>query len=73
MPKPPSPKCPNCKGNLQSLGQLPVRVGGSSGGWHFFFGELMDLGESVKPLDMYRCESCGRLEFYDHDFSLPRR
>jgi hypothetical protein len=67
------PKCPNCKVGLRSLGQLPIRTGGGGTGWHFFLGELADLGETVKPLDLYRCETCGRLEFYDHDFSLPKR
>jgi hypothetical protein len=68
-----TPNCPNCKVPLRALGQLPVRVGGTSAGWHFFLGELADLGETIKPLDLYRCETCARLEFYDHDFSLPER
>jgi hypothetical protein len=68
-----SPDCPRCNVPLRSLGQLPIRVGGANPGWHFFLGELADLGEKVKPLDLYRCEKCGRLEFYDHDFSLPNR
>jgi hypothetical protein len=67
------PTCVDCKVNLQRLGQLPVRVGGTSGGWHLFFGEWADMGESVRPLDAYRCPQCARLEFYDHDFSLPER
>jgi hypothetical protein len=67
------PQCPNCKTDLLGLGQLPIRVGGVNPGWHFFLGELADLSETVKPLDVYRCEKCGRLEFYDHDFSLPHR
>jgi hypothetical protein len=73
MPPHEPPNCPNCKAPLRGLGQLPIRVGGTSPGWHFFLGELADLGESIKPLDLYRCESCGRLEFYDHDLSLPER
>ena len=67
------PTCPNCKVALRGLGQLPVRVGGTTSGWHFFLGEWADLGEQIKPLDLYRYEKCGRLEFYDHDFSLPER
>jgi hypothetical protein len=67
------PNCPNCNVALRSLGQLPIRVGGTTPGWHLFLGELADLGEKIKPLDLYRCEKCGRLEFYDHDFSLPER
>jgi hypothetical protein len=68
-----APICPHCKVELRGLGQLPIRVGGTTGGWHLFLGEWADYGESVKPLDLYRCEKCGRLEFYDHDFSLPER
>jgi hypothetical protein len=68
-----APNCPNCKVATRALGQLPIRVGGTNPGWHFFLGELADLGETIKPLDLYRCEKCGRLEFYDHDFSLPER
>ena len=68
-----TPKCPNCQIDLRGLGQLPVRVGGSTGGWHLFLGEWADFSEGIRPLDLYRCEKCGRLEFYDHDFSLPER
>jgi hypothetical protein len=67
------PRCPLCKLGLRPLGQLPVRIGGTTRGWHFFLGELADLGEKIAPLDLYRCEKCGRLEFYDHDFSLPEK
>jgi hypothetical protein len=65
--------CPSCRGELEGLGQIPVRVGGSTGGWHLLLGEWADMTEHVLPLDVYRCRSCGRLEFYDHDFSLPHR
>jgi hypothetical protein len=67
------PNCPHWQVALRALGQLPIRTGGVASGWHFLLGELADLGESIKPLDLYRCEKCGRLEFYDHDFSLPQR
>ena len=65
------PLCPLCRVRLEPLGQIPVRTGGTSGGWHLFFGEWADAGEGVMPLDVYRCRQCSRLEFYDHDFSLP--
>ena len=42
---------------------------GTSGGWHLLFGEWADVTEGVRPLDTYRCPQCGRLEFYDHDFT----
>jgi hypothetical protein len=70
-PKPPS--CVDCQVSLQSIGQLPVRVGGTSGGWHLLFGDWAEVSEGIRPLDAYRCPQCGRLEFYDHDFSLPER
>ena len=66
-----SPLCPLCRVQLEPLGQIPVRTGGTSGGWHLLFGEWADAGEGVMPLDVYRCPQCSRLEFYDHDFSLP--
>ena len=65
--------CPACRGEMQSLGQIPLRVGGSGGGWHLIFGNLADVAETVLAFDVYRCQGCGRLEFYDHDFSLPSR
>ena len=55
------------------MGQLPIRVGGTEKAWHFFLAELGELSERIKPLDLYRCEKCGRLEFYDHDFRLPEK
>ncbi len=32
----------------------------------------MDAFEALRR-DLGRCEKCGRLEFHDHDFSLPER
>jgi hypothetical protein len=56
---------------MTSLGQVPVRVGGTSGGWHLLLGQWADSGERVWPLDVYRCRSCKRVEFFDLDLSLP--
>jgi hypothetical protein len=66
-------KCSSCQSEMQPLGQLPIRVGGTAGGWHLLFGELADVGESTWPLDVYRCAACKRVEFFDLDLSLPRR
>jgi len=63
--------CPLCRAPLQALGQIPIRTGGKEGASAFFFGEWAELGERILPLDLYRCTRCGRLELYDHDFSLP--
>lgn len=71
MSQNPVPQCPACHVPLQPLGQVPVRTGGAAGAWHILFGEWVDAGEGVLALDLYRCSQCARLEFYDHDFSLP--
>lgn len=66
-------KCRACEVEMTSLGQVPVRVGGTSGGWHLLFKELADANEQLWPLDVYRCGSCKRVEFFDLDLSLPER
>jgi hypothetical protein len=58
---------------MQSLGAIPIRVGGTSGGWHLVFGELADLGEKTLTLDVFRCNQCRRVDLYDLDLSLPER
>ena len=64
-------KCPACKSEMESLGQLPIRVGGTTGGWHLVLGNWADMRESILPLDVYRCGTCTRVEFFDLDLSLP--
>jgi len=64
-------ECSVCKREMQSLGQIPIRVGGIGGGWHLLLGEVADLTEGVFPLDVYRCTTCKRVEFFDVDLSLP--
>lgn len=66
-------QCAACKSELESLGQVPIRVGGTSGGWHLLLGEWADVSEGVFPLDVYRCPRCKRVEFFDLDQSLPGR
>jgi hypothetical protein len=63
--------CSACKAPLQSLGKVPIRIGGTSGGWHLLFGEWADASEGLLPFDVYRCTSRKRLEFYDLDTQLP--
>ena len=64
-------KCPACTSEMDSLGQLPIRVGGTTGGWHLVLGNWADMRESILPLDVYRCAGCKRVEFFDLDLSLP--
>jgi hypothetical protein len=63
--------CIACKSPMLSLGKVPIRVGGSSGGWHLLFGEWADASEDLFPLGVYRCPRCKRVEFFDIDESLP--
>jgi hypothetical protein len=63
--------CSSCKTPMKSLGQIPIRVGGWSGGWHAVFGGLADVSEDIVLLDFYRCNECKRVEFFDLDLSLP--
>jgi len=64
-------KCPACKSEMDSLGQLPIRVGGTTGVRHLLLGNWADLKEGLLPLDVYRCGTCKRVEFFDLDLSLP--
>lgn len=56
--------CAACKTPMHSLGQLPIRVGGTKGGWHLLLGEWADITERPLPLDVYRCPTCKRVEFF---------
>lgn len=67
----PSIECAVCRRPMQPLGQLPIRTGGTSGGWHLLLGEWADMTEGVLPLDVFRCSTCRRVEFYDLDLSIP--
>jgi hypothetical protein len=64
--------CYNCQSPMQSLGQVPIRVGGTSGGWHLLFGQWADASEDLFPLDVYRCSTCKRVEFFDLENRLSR-
>jgi hypothetical protein len=55
--------CLRCGNHLTSMGVQQLRIGGSSGGWKLFFGELAELGEDMLPLEMLACNSCRRVEF----------
>ena len=67
------PECNTCKKLLNSMGQIGLRTGGMSGTASFLFGNWADINEKVIYFDIYRCDNCGRLEFFDLDKSLPRK
>ena len=54
--------CLRCGTQLQSIGIEQFRVGGSSGGWKFLFGEWAELGEGLLSLDVLACPSCRKVE-----------
>ena len=66
-------ECYSCKGELEFLGQVPVRTKGSGGVSKLFFGEWAELGEEMWPIDIFRCKKCGHIEMYDLDFSLNKQ
>ena len=37
--------CIACKSSMQSLGQVPIRVGSLSGGWYLLLGNLAGASE----------------------------
>ena len=66
-------KCFSFDSRMQPLGHIPIRVGGTSGGWHLLFGQWADAGEDVLSLDVYRCSHCKRVEFFDLEDELAGR
>ncbi|HEX8674787.1 MAG TPA: hypothetical protein VF710_23005 [Longimicrobium sp.] len=70
-PRIPEQACSGCGSRMEPLGQLPLRTGGVTGGWHMVFGEMADAGEEILKLDVYRCGECKRVEFFDLDLSIP--
>lgn len=60
-------RCLRCQQTMNYLGQMPLRSGGTSGGWNFLFGPWAALGEQVIKIDAYRCSNCGHLELFDLD------
>lgn len=58
--------------------RVPVRYGlprsGGSGGFAaVVLGQWAEAGERIFVVDLYRCGTCGHLEPYDVDGSLPGR
>ena len=62
-------ECPACQGPLRSVGRLPLRRDAAQAGY-IIQAQPGDSAPAV-GIDTYRCQNCGRLEFYDHDFALP--
>ena len=55
-------RCLRCGEPIESLGEVELRTGGSTGATHFFLGQWAELGEGKLPVSIYGCGSCGHLE-----------
>lgn len=64
--------CNACQGELEFLGQVPVRTKGHEGLSKLIFGNWTEISEEIWPIDIFRCKKCARLEMYDLDFSLKK-
>ncbi len=60
--RPPTVKCPACGTVMMPAGTEQFRIGGTSGLWKLFFGELAELGETMMPFEVWVCRSCRHVE-----------
>jgi hypothetical protein len=60
-------KCTLCGQNAQYVYTANFRIGGTSGGMKFLFGEWAELGESMIPMYVFVCPNCGKIELYATD------
>jgi hypothetical protein len=54
--------CLRCGAELESIGVESFRVGGTTGGWKFIFGEFAELGEGMLKLGVRACRSCRQVD-----------
>jgi predicted RNA-binding Zn-ribbon protein involved in translation (DUF1610 family) len=54
----------SCGDTMQFAEEAKFRVGGTSGGWKLVFGEWAELGESMIPLSIFVCPTCGKIELF---------
>jgi hypothetical protein len=66
-------QCYICKGELEFLGQVPIRTKGTGAVAKLFFGQLAEISEEMLPIDFFRCKLCGHLEMFDLDFSIGKQ
>jgi hypothetical protein len=54
--------CLRCGTAVEAVGIESFRVGGTSGGWKIFFGELAELGEDMIDFEIFACPNCRKVE-----------
>jgi hypothetical protein len=57
--------CPGCKINMTPVGNMNFRVGGYTGIGGMFLGGWNDLAETTQTFALYKCDQCGRIDFYE--------
>ena len=67
MQKTSAPNCLRCDLELKKIMNMPIRTGGVTG----FFANFGEMSEQILTLEVFRCPSCRKLEFFDLDESLP--
>ena len=57
-------KCVSCNVDMDDMGDVPFRTGGSRGAWKLVFGEWAELGEDLLNFDVFLCRNCGRVQLF---------
>ncbi len=57
--------CPGCKTSMTPVGNMNFRVGGYTGIGGMFLGGWNDLSESTQTFALFKCDQCGRIDFYE--------
>jgi len=56
--------CYHCSTPLELVGEEDFRTGGTTGFAAMFLGNINQLSEGILALQMYRCPSCGHVDFF---------
>ena len=56
---------PDCTGEMEPAGNMNFRVGGYTGIGGMFLGGWNDLTETTQTFTLYKCNTCGKVEFYE--------
>ena len=62
--------CHKCDLKMSYLGKIPFRVGGMQGIAGLLVGSWADVNEELLHIDVYRCDSCRKLELFDNQLEL---
>ena len=62
---PSSSKCSNCGAQMVGAGDMHIRVEGYTGMAGMFLGGWNQLSEKIQTFSLYRCPSCGKVDFYE--------